>query len=321
MAKFSSFLNNIFTKKGNSNKLQKFCRGEIVQIRSEEEIAASLDKNGTLEGLPFMPEMRIYCGKKFKVSKSVNKLIIEGTGLGMRRIKNAFILEDVICHGKAHEECNRTCALLWKKAWLKKAENDFEENRIAKKEAGLNNLNVKKDMASGIFNCQTTCLAKATSPLPKWDLRQYIWDITSGTFKPLERLGTILFSLFWRVMELTTVVKKPRIHGKLTKTPSIDLDIRPGDIVEVKSKAEILATLDFSAKNRGLVFTEEMLKYCNKKFRVLKKLNKMIDENTGKMQHISNTLILEGVTCDGKAHGGCQRNCLCFWREIWLRKV
>jgi hypothetical protein len=33
---------------------------------------------------------------------------------------------------------------------------------------------------------------------------------------------------------------------------------------------------------------------------------------------MNHTVHLEGLTCDGSAHGGCQAGCLLFWREEWL---
>jgi hypothetical protein len=30
---------------------------------------------------------------------------------------------------------------------------------------------------------------------------------------------------------------------------------------------------------------------------------------------------LEGLRCDGSAHGGCQAGCLLFWKEVWLERV
>lgn len=117
-------------------------------------------------------------------------------------------------------------------------------------------------------------------------------------------------------------IKKPRIlHGKLSKTPTILLKIQPGDVVEVKKKEEISATLDFKGKNRGLLFHKELLRYCGGKYRILKKIDSMINESTGKIMQLKNTVILEGVTCDGKFHGNCQRTCYCLWREIWLKKI
>lgn len=40
--------------------------GEVVEVLSQEEILATLDRNGELESLPFMPEMLQFCGKRFK---------------------------------------------------------------------------------------------------------------------------------------------------------------------------------------------------------------------------------------------------------------
>ena len=113
-----------------------------------------------------------------------------------------------------------------------------------------------------------------------------------------------------------------KIKGFLGKHQFVSkLNLRPGEIVEVKSREEILETLDFKGRNRGLQFMPEMFKYCGKRFRVLKRVDRMVVAASGKMRLIPNTVILEGVYCDGKAHGGCQRMCSCLWREIWLRRV
>ena len=47
----------------------KLRAGDWIEIKSKEEILATLDKNGQLEGLPFMPQMFRYCGKRFKIYK------------------------------------------------------------------------------------------------------------------------------------------------------------------------------------------------------------------------------------------------------------
>ena len=49
--------------------------GEVVEVRSEAEILSTLDANGRLEGLPFMPEMLKYCGQRFQVYKSAHKTV------------------------------------------------------------------------------------------------------------------------------------------------------------------------------------------------------------------------------------------------------
>ena len=38
--------------------------GDSVIVRSKEEILRTLDKNGRLDGMPFMPQMFEYCGKR-----------------------------------------------------------------------------------------------------------------------------------------------------------------------------------------------------------------------------------------------------------------
>ncbi len=40
-----------------------------MEVRSKEEILRTLDENGRLDGMPFMPEMLEFCGKRFQVFK------------------------------------------------------------------------------------------------------------------------------------------------------------------------------------------------------------------------------------------------------------
>jgi hypothetical protein len=99
------------------------------------------------------------------------------------------------------------------------------------------------------------------------------------------------------------------------------LNLQCGEWVEVRSAKEIFATLDKQDKLRGLRFIPEMMKFCGKRFRVYKRLGKIILEATGELRTIKTpTVLLEGVLCDGSAHGGCDRSCFCFWREQWLKR-
>ena len=50
-----------------------FFAGELVEVRSREEILGTLDADGRLENLPFMPEMLPYCGRQFRVFKRAHK--------------------------------------------------------------------------------------------------------------------------------------------------------------------------------------------------------------------------------------------------------
>lgn len=62
--------------------------------------------------------------------------------------------------------------------------------------------------------------------------------------------------------------------------------------------------------------------FCGRNIRVYKTLDKILLEATGELRKIKTpTVLLDGVFCDGTAHGGCDRSCFCFWREAWLKKV
>ncbi|NWG13111.1 MAG: hypothetical protein HXY20_06210 [Acidobacteria bacterium] len=93
---------------------------------------------------------------------------------------------------------------------------------------------------------------------------------------------------------------------------------RRGDLVTVRSPAEILATLDADAKLDGLPFMPEMIAFCDRTFRVHRRAERTCVEGVG-LRRIKDTVLLEGLRCDGSAHGGCERRCLFFWKEKWLR--
>ena len=60
--------------------------GEMVEVRSLPEILATLDERGCLEGMPFMPEMAMYCGHRFPVHRRVDKVWEYAHGTGVRRV-------------------------------------------------------------------------------------------------------------------------------------------------------------------------------------------------------------------------------------------
>jgi hypothetical protein len=93
-------------------------------------------------------------------------------------------------------------------------------------------------------------------------------------------------------------------------------------LVELKSKEEILWTLDRSNHNRGLRFDAEMLRYWGKQARVLRRVSRIVDEKTGRMLRIADDcVLLEGVVCSADYHQFCPRSIYPYWREIWRRRV
>ena len=99
------------------------------------------------------------------------------------------------------------------------------------------------------------------------------------------------------------------------------LGLQPGEWVEVKSAEEIRATLDHRGMVRGLYFMDEMWKFEGQRFRVLKRMERLMVDRIGHMRHIKTTVRLEGTVCDGGSHEGCDALCHHLWREVWLRRV
>jgi hypothetical protein len=93
--------------------------GDLVEVKSFEEIRTTLDYFGKNRGLAFTNEMKRFCGRRLAVRKPVDQIIVEGTG-EMRRISHTVILNNGLCDGSAHSWCARNCYLLWRKVWLRK---------------------------------------------------------------------------------------------------------------------------------------------------------------------------------------------------------
>lgn len=97
--------------------------------------------------------------------------------------------------------------------------------------------------------------------------------------------------------------------------------LHAGDWVEVRSREEILQSLDAEGRYEGLPFQPEMLAWCGKRVRIDKVAHKTCDtiHKTGN-RSMANAVHLEDARCDGSAHGGCEANCLLFWKDVWLKQ-
>jgi hypothetical protein len=120
----------------------------------------------------------------------------------------------------------------------------------------------------------------------------------------------------------------PRKPGRVVPGqahPRVDLNLKPGELVRVKSYEQILETVDSSALNRGLSFDAELVPYCGKVFKVRTRVERFVDEKTGKIRTMKTpAIILEGVYCQSLYSGQrilCPRAVFLWWREIWLERV
>ncbi len=189
--------------------------GDWVEVRSKEEILRSLDANGRLNDLPFMPQMFDYCGRRFRVYKSAHKTCDTVNLTGGRTLRNAVHLENLRCNGQAYGGCQADCLLFWNAAWLKPVLENSSYPETAdiigatpppsEKATGCSEEAVwagrlAKDQDAGKppkYACQATDLPLFTTYLPWWDARQYIKDYTSGNASLGRLLSGALYAFFY----------------------------------------------------------------------------------------------------------------------------
>jgi hypothetical protein len=317
--------------------------GDTVEVRSPAEIRATLDARGELEELPFMPEMLAFCGKRLSVHKVAHKVCDTISRSGMRRMTGAVYLSGARCDGAEHGGCQTACQFLWKEQWLKpvsandpasSAPSDADRRDLlalvtanARKPPGLD--------GTERYSCQATELLRAAPVrLPFLELRQYVADVRTGNVSTPSMIRAFLVGLFNRLQRQTVkfLPERLRFRGGLRwgflkggvsgRTPTQELDLQPGELVRVKSKEEILATLDADLLNRGMGFDEEMSRYCGRVARVQSRVQRCIDESTGAMLTMKYPcIVLENIVCAGAFNVSCPREFIPFWREIWLERV
>src|SRR5262249_40767385 len=148
--------------------------------------------------------------------------------------------------------------------------------------------------ADGVrYRCQATELLRATTPLPWWQPSQYRRDLASRNLTVWQLLRGLAFHCLSKLEKLRSSSPQPFMRRRARGAMPVErLDLQPGELVRVKSKQEIMSTCDRELKNRGLFFDIEMVPYCNRTFRVLRRVDHIIDERSGKMLHLRNPCVI-----------------------------
>jgi len=304
--------------------------GDLVAVRPAPEILRTLDSEGTLDQLPFMPEMLAFCGRRFRVLNRVTQATVDDAFLTahtesfVREFRNndVVILSGVRCSGADHDGCERACALFWKEAWLEKIDPAAASPAPAQPAASNSRSSMlRTKSAPETYFCQSSEFLKATLHLSAAQrIRKCFSSVAAGNISPLGMLKRVLVWMWWKYR---TRLFGQHARGTRNHTPTESLGLRPGELVEIKSIQEIAGTLNQSGKNRGLHFSADQRPFCGGRYRVRGRADKFIAEGTGEMKHFRNTVILEDVLCDSAcfAFGGCYRCDFLYWREIWLRRV
>ena len=328
-------------------KLPDLKVGQTVEVRSPEEILATLDETGKLDSLPFMPEMMQYCGKRFKVGKIANKVCDTMTRSGMRRMHDAVHLVDVRCDGSGHGGCQAGCLVYWKTAWLRPVSGGADVPISPQPTLDRPGLGDRKLLAlitpnsrqlgadgTDVYVCQSTDLLEAAPETLPWkQFGQYIEDVRIGNVTTWFSARAFLVDTFNRMQYISRRLP-PRLRFRqglfwpflkgthIGKTPAEEKGLQPGEWVRVKPAEEIMATLNEDLKNRGMAFDAEMARFCGRTARVARLVNRIIEERSGRMIEMKQPcVVLEGVICEGAYNASCPRGIPAYWREIWLERV
>jgi len=305
------------------SELRKLRPGDRVEVRSPEEILQTLDADGTVDHLPFMPEMIEFCGKRFRVARRVVKTCYYASTSSMLTFgtDDVVTLDGLRCSGAAHDGCQKACMIFWRDAWLRKVEDASAARDIDPESPARLGARLKTSTGPTTYFCQASELLKAARPLSRWErVGKCVSEVRAGNCSAFEMARRLSVWLLWRIRR---IVRGAYARGRRASTPAQCLNLRPGEPVEIKAIEIISDTLDEGGKNRGLWFSPDMGRSCGARQQVRARLDKIIVDGTGEMRRLKNTVALEGSFCGCTeiAFGGCSRNELAYWREIWLRRA
>jgi hypothetical protein len=299
-------------------------RGDLVEVKSPNEILATLDAAGAVDLLPFMPEMEEFCGQRFRVAGRALTVCVWGpvSPRGFRA-DDVVTLEGVRCSGAAHDGCQKACMIFWRETWLRRVEDKAAGPQLDMAAYERLRSRVKRSTGAGTYYCQASELTKAADPLSRRQrLTRYFGGFRVGNFGAVQIASHFGVWLYWRRIRMLFGTT-PRGQAKPARTESLHL--QPGEWVEVKPLNDIRNTLNEHGQNRGLYFTPDMRLSCGLKYRVKGRIDRIIVDGTGEMRQLRDTVCLEGSTCGcsyagGLGSGACSRCEVVYWREAWLRR-
>jgi hypothetical protein len=179
--------------------------------------------------------------------------------------------------------------------------------------------------ADPIYSCQATEEMDYTQGPP--NTKTWYWrDVRCGNVTWWDAARALLVERFNAFQQSRGGTQYPPFEPSkpagVSVPPPEALNLVPGELVRVRPPGEIERTLDKEGKYRGLLFDREMLKFCSGTYRVLRRVERIIDEPTGKMIRMKrDCIILDGVACESRYHGLCQRRIYAYWREAWLTRT
>lgn len=178
-------------------------------------------------------------------------------------------------------------------------------------------------LPESLANCQIPCLqliSEGCAEVPPQSISRRIKLVIRRRLTPqqersLKKHSNRLIDRFYRLTGRNDGSSAPTSRPKVAS-------LKAGDLVRVRSREEIQATLNHWRQFKGCTFMPEMWAYCGTTQCVLKPMERFVDERDLRVKKSKGIVLLEGVMCQGTAEfGRCDRSCLFFWREEWLEKM
>ena len=226
--------------------------GEWVEIRSKAEILATLDEQGRLDGLPFMPEMLAFCGQRVRVYKVAHKTCDTIKTYTNRHMPDAVHLEGLRCDGAAHGGCQARCLLFWKEAWLRRVPGRDAQTSVLQQNAASPDpstiVNLERhtrqidpisNAATELYSCQAVALRDSTTPLHWYDPRHYLADLRSRNVR------------FWVLVKYVAYA----VFRAMLRRLGRDLATRPGRMKNRQTGVWISHLVNWFACGRARRFT------------------------------------------------------------------
>jgi len=300
--------------------------GDVVEVKSWDEIRATLDDSGCLEELPFMPEMRSMCGKRVRVFRNVHRLFDYRKTRRMRQMDRAVLLLRAVCDGSNHGGCEAMCHSIWKSDWLRRP--DQRESEVSRpRSPGLRGADSTRDGLTVAprdtaerYVCQLTCLHAGSRATKQSSVTQLLLPLISGNVALSAYAIGCLTYLFNEVQHWRQGVGFPVFDDSPTGATIEDLCPAVGDAVRVRSSSEIRATLNDHSMHRGLWFEPDMLKHCGRQYLVTAEIRRLIDIVSGELLTMKTpAYVLKDVHFSGERQLFNAQYEPLFWRGAWLR--
>ena len=300
--------------------------GDEVEVCSREEILATLDPHGAIAGIPFQAEMLKFCGQRGRVFRNVDKIYDYGRTKRMRRVDGCVLVVGLRCNGSDHGGCQAQCYLIWNVSWLRRPNEKPASAAIVP--VGHNVADWQPHVGDAVgtalrYQCQFTQLHAASKPLSDFGIGKEIRPWIAGNVT----LGALCVGIATRAFNFAQSMRsgigfpamaQPTDGG--SAVPSETLAV--GDRIQVRPMAEIAQSLNKSSRNKGLWFDRDMLKHCGGTFRVLARVDRIIDDSNGEMRQMKTPcIVLDGVHYSGEFLSFNAQHDYFFWREAWLKRL